>query len=74
MEKKTTFKVSNLTKKTPDFWRRLGNTALVMAAGAPMVINQFTFGPGLKDNLIAIVGLVGLGAKGITTFFAKEYK
>lgn len=71
---KTTFKVSNITRRTPDFWRRLGNAALVIAAGAPMVINQFTFSPELKDNLIATVGLIGLGAKGLTTFFAKEVK
>lgn len=72
MEKKTTFKISNLTRKTPDFWRRLGTAFLAVAAGAPAVINQFTFNPDLKSNLIAIVGLIGLAAKFATQFAAKD--
>ena len=69
---KTTFNIKNLNKETPLFWRRLGNAVLAMSAGAPMVINQFTFSPEWKDNLIGVVGLVGLLAKGLTTLFAKN--
>ena len=70
----TTFNLGNVNKETPLFWRRLGNSVLVMAAGAPMVINQFTLSPEWKDNLIGVIGVVGLVAKGLTTLFAKENK
>lgn len=72
MKKNNTFKVGNLTRPTPKKMRKLGTAILAVSAGAPMVINQFTFDADWKMNIIAIIGVVGLLAKGLTTFFAEE--
>ena len=69
---KSTFGISSLKKKTPDFWRRLGTSMLVVSSGAPLVINQFTFSPSVKDNLGATFALLGLIFKAFTSFFAEK--
>ena len=69
---KTTFKASNLKKRTPKLWCKIGNTAIY---SLPLVTSAVMASP-LEGDIRQWINfgltLLLVGAKGTTKFFAEE--
>lgn len=73
--KNQSFKLSNWSKRTPKFWRRIGNAFNYVGIAA---VNGAILGspltPEIKLWTNFIVTMIFLTIKGLTKFFAEEIK